>query len=303
MNRIIQHLESKKWIIVIVLFHFNLSSGLAQLNSTSDVNSVLWEISGKELQEPSYIMGISDNNCEEDSFYGKTLEAVINKTHQIIFDSEITPEAKAMQQQLITQKANNAAAFSEEDQKLINEFLKQNYGADLGQLGFYKLFVLEILIKNKFNDCVPYDIRTDIQKEAINLEMDVLGLESPEEQIALFDEVSAEVYVTNISKMINNLEKYRMLFNRTAELYKNQNQSEMINILDKIGLIGSEIEQKFLKERHLKWFPKIEMAIKEKPSFIVVGNAHILPLGYDLISLLKKEGYTVRPIKIIYNEE
>jgi uncharacterized protein YbaP (TraB family) len=52
----------------------------------------------------------------------------------------------------------------------------------------------------------------------------------------------------------------------------------------------------FIIKRNILWIDKILPAINKKPSFIMVGVAH-LPGKKGLINLLKKEGYTVQPIK------
>ena len=52
----------------------------------------------------------------------------------------------------------------------------------------------------------------------------------------------------------------------------------------------------FVIKRNILWIDKILPEINKKPSFIMVGVAH-LPGEKGLINLLKKEGYTVQPIK------
>ena len=52
----------------------------------------------------------------------------------------------------------------------------------------------------------------------------------------------------------------------------------------------------FIINRNILWIDKILPEINKKPSFIMVGVAH-LPGEKGLINLLKKEGYTVQPIK------
>ena len=52
----------------------------------------------------------------------------------------------------------------------------------------------------------------------------------------------------------------------------------------------------FVIKRNILWIDKILPEINKKPSFIMVGVAH-LPGEKGLINLLRKEGYTVQPIK------
>ena len=49
-------------------------------------------------------------------------------------------------------------------------------------------------------------------------------------------------------------------------------------------------------KRNILWIDKILHTINKKPSFIMVGVAH-LPSKKGVINLLRKEGYTVQPVK------
>ena len=81
-----------------------------------------------------------------------------------------------------------------------------------------------------------------------------------------------------------------------TQLYKEQN-------LDKIAemtLKSMETEEynNLLKNRNDKWMPQIFEMIQKKSTFFAVGAAHLI--GVDGVILrLRKEGYTVKPIKIV----
>jgi uncharacterized protein YbaP (TraB family) len=50
-------------------------------------------------------------------------------------------------------------------------------------------------------------------------------------------------------------------------------------------------------DRNLRWVARIEKLIKEQSCFIAVGCGH---LGGEkgILALMKKEGYTVKPLKL-----
>lgn len=286
----------KLLVALLVITNFKY---LKAQNFIEGNNSILWQITGNDLKGPSYIYGLGDNMCKEDIIFNDVVVNAIKNTEQVVFDSDISPEAQIKQRQLLTQKNNVSDSFSEKDRTLLNEFYITNYGADMSQLGFYKPFVLELLIKNKWSACKsPYDIRTDIVKIAEENKLNVAALESPEDQVAIFDNVPEEDFVKSISKIINDRTEFEKISKKAYEFYKAQNQDSLVKILKEIDFIGSNLERTAVKERHSKWLPKIEELIKGKPSFIAIGNAHILPLGYDLVSLLKKKGYVLKAIKI-----
>ena len=51
-----------------------------------------------------------------------------------------------------------------------------------------------------------------------------------------------------------------------------------------------------LYQRNADWIDKIEVLIKDKPTFIAVGAGH-LGSKKGVVALLRKKGYKVRPLK------
>ena len=52
----------------------------------------------------------------------------------------------------------------------------------------------------------------------------------------------------------------------------------------------------FLFARNRDWIPKIEEIIRQQPSFIAVGALHLAG-DEGLITMLRKQGYTIEPVK------
>ncbi|MCF0195403.1 MAG: TraB/GumN family protein [Bacteroidaceae bacterium] len=50
-----------------------------------------------------------------------------------------------------------------------------------------------------------------------------------------------------------------------------------------------------LKDRNLRWLPTIETEIKQQPTFIAVGFAHVIGPN-NIVDLLRAKGYKVKPI-------
>ena len=80
-----------------------------------------------------------------------------------------------------------------------------------------------------------------------------------------------------------------------VKLYKTQNIEAMVSVMQNESDIA-EYEHLLLTNRNRNWIPKIEQLISEQATFIAVGAGHLG--GADgVISLLRKQGYVVTPIK------
>jgi hypothetical protein len=65
-----------------------------------------------------------------------------------------------------------------------------------------------------------------------------------------------------------------------------------------INVNEQEIEQhpSVYKDRNMKWLPKMQAAMREKPTIFVFGSGHLA--GSDgIIALLRNAGYEVNQIK------
>ena len=65
-----------------------------------------------------------------------------------------------------------------------------------------------------------------------------------------------------------------------------------------ININIKEIEQhpSVYKERNLKWLPKMQAAMREKPTIFVIGSGHLAGSN-GIIALLRNAGYEVNQIK------
>ena len=90
--------------------------------------------------------------------------------------------------------------------------------------------------------------------------------------------------------------EYANQFDAMMLAYKNQ----QLQILDE-GLRESEFdiekyEDLLLNRRNANWVRQLNVIMKNKSVFVAVGAGH-LPGENGLINLLKKEGYSVKPLQ------
>jgi uncharacterized protein YbaP (TraB family) len=133
----------------------------------------------------------------------------------------------------------------------------------------------------------------------------IRGLETAQEQMAVFDRISIADQVKLLVDAIDNRQKLRkqsdLAYQELQNAYQNQDIVKLHRLVveEAAPTLSSNVQQDFatalLDERNKKWIPIIGRVAKEKPTFFGVGAGH---LGGEqgVISLLRNAGYTLKPI-------
>ena len=81
-----------------------------------------------------------------------------------------------------------------------------------------------------------------------------------------------------------------------VEMYKRQDLQGLAKMISSEDSGFAEYEELLLVNRNKNWIPLMGAMMLEKPTFFAVGAGH-LPGEYGVIELLRREGYTLRPLK------
>ncbi|MGM9478398.1 TraB/GumN family protein [Pedobacter sp. GSP4] len=280
--------HSKAFSLVFVLF-FIVFSSFSQEKKPS--YNLLWKISGKGLAKPSYLFGsmhVKDKRAFNfsDSVMkaiaasdGFVLEVHPDSLIRSIFDSAVQKDNKRKITNLIT---------AEQTAELIKRFEAQNgYTPDSALLDNPVLVASLMKHKEAKKDDMQTFVDAYLYGMARTMKKKIYGLEKPQDQVnllygsdekiaSLFD-VDEEAENENLEKMVSmyakgNLEAISAYLNSESEVYLN------INARNKVMADG------------------ILKMIRSNTVFVAVGAAH-LPGEQGVINLLKKQGYTLQPVK------
>jgi uncharacterized protein YbaP (TraB family) len=126
--------------------------------------------------------------------------------------------------------------------------------------------------------------------------LQVKGLETLAEQMALFDNLKKEDEVELVMEAIRDKKKSIQRAVEMEKIYVSQNVDSMyLAVVSAEGSVISDEQLKFLDERNEKWIPQIIEMLKNQKCFIAVGAAHLGgPNG--VIRLLEEKGYKITPV-------
>lgn len=291
-----------------------LFSLLLLVNLTLCANAqLLWKISGKGLEQPSYVFGTYHLSplSIKDSING--MSQAINETKQLygeIIMSESKEPAfiqKAQQLMMLPKDTTLKSLFTPEDYELLGKVVKETMKIDIAMLSQLKpafintqLAILFYLQHSKaFNPQEQLD--TYFQQQAIQQGKKVGGLESSESQLeVLFNSATLQRQADLLTCTAKNVEEVIEKAKQIVEYYQTQNLDEIFRLIneDKNEICGSTPEELdvMIYNRNRAWVKKMPAIMSEAPTLFVVGVGH-LPGKQGVLKLLEKQGYKVEAMK------
>jgi uncharacterized protein len=273
-------------------------AGLFATAQAPTEKSLLWKVGGKGLSQPSYLYGTIHIMCPGDINVSPALQAAFDTTKQLYLELDMDDPStmlKMVTGMMMTDGSSLQSLLGEKDFDSVAAIFKTQTSMPLSMMSRAKPILLMSMIYPSLLGCSPDSWEQAFMRLAAEKQMEVKGLEKVEEQISVLDSIPYEAQAKMLMKTLYNLDSAKTSFNKLVEVYKKQDIEEMIRMSAADEDYG-DYEEVMLKKRNANWIPVIAAAMQEKPSFFAVGAAH---LGGDngVISLLRKQGYTVTPVK------
>lgn len=274
---------------------------------------LLWEVSGKNLTQPSYIFGSHHLSPLSivDSIAGfkPAMDEVQQVYGEIVMEDMMKPEILMLIQQktILPGDTTLTMLYSKERYDTLAKGIKDLMGVDLKKFDKIAPVALNVQIAvfitlkfvKGFNPQQQLDMW--MQAEAKKNGKPIGGLESVESHIDVlygsksFAEQADELYctVTNLDFVI---EQTRVM----TEAYINQDleaiQTSMEQKLNNECDTDPEVVDKMIYDRNAAWVNIMPELMESKPTMFVVGGGH-LPGDRGVLQLLKNLGYTVEPVE------
>lgn len=261
--------------------------------------SLLWKISGNGLKHESYLFGTIHITCDA-TLDENTLKALEN-TKQLYL--ELDMDEKSMQMQMMKYMMMKdgvklSTLLNADDFKTVDEFLKKNMNMSAKMFDSFKPFMITTMLYPKMLDCPFQSVESELIKVTKEQNEEVFGLETVEDQMKVFDNISYEIQAEELVKTAKSgLDKDKVELTKMMEIYKSKDIEGMLKMMDDSdNKITSENQDVLLNNRNKNWIPIIIKTIKDKPTFLGVGAGHLA--GEEgVIKLLRKQGYKVEAVK------
>lgn len=292
------------FLLLFILSYAWPTSAFGQLPRTTQLeNSIFWQVSGKDLSQPSYLFGTFHLMGAR---YVDSLSHVMEK-----FRDSKTLVGELLLDSTMTVKMMVAARLHEttldkllkpEDYQKTAAWLKELSGYDLKIFNgmnpmTIQIFLMTMLQQKLFPLQGSSDVPMDLyfQQRGKKEGKKLIGLETFEVQVnALFNQFTLQRQAEMLMEFVDEKEKAKeelMVMNKS---YRNGDLGKLEELLA-LQTYSEQEAKVMLDDRNKKWFDQLPVIMKEQQAFVAVGALHLSGEN-GLINLFRNAGYTVTPL-------
>ncbi|MGM0480097.1 MAG: TraB/GumN family protein [Bacteroidota bacterium] len=293
----------KNKLLIILFFSVVGSSWLcrAQEQQSTERSSLLWKIESDTMETPSYLFGTMHLIPREKFFFPDTLDTLITHSDQLVMEiGGLDEQMKAMKLMMLD-SGNVFDYFTEAQRDSLFDFSQEKLGYNEEQMramfGKMKpMVLLQMMTKQAFGES-PASYEMKISTIAKQNEIPVAGLETVEEQVGIFDQLSMEEQVQMVMETMADTSGNEQM-ERMIEMYLEQDIDELFQFTRQAEFGGPSFEDDFILTRNKNWIPQlIALMNGKKQLFVAVGAAH---LGGEkgVVQLLRESGFKLTPVHL-----
>jgi hypothetical protein len=263
--------------------------------------ALLWEISENGLRTPSYLYGTIHVIEKEDFFLTQSTVDAFHKCkilalEQAVFMRYISEEAayKIGKKAYLPNGQTIADVLTKAELDSVIQFAHErriharHYKSLLRLQPMYFSGFLFHRIYRKTTGYEKVFLKRAAELNEAKKYILYEGLEEYKNTLAALDSLSI---VDQKLDLMEDIRTNYAQFEEVVRLYKDQD----IEGIYHLSSINKKQYQTLVVNRNLRWMPKVDKLIRSQPTFIAVGAAHLAG-EFGMIQLLRKQGYTVRPI-------
>jgi uncharacterized protein YbaP (TraB family) len=263
-------------------------------------HTLLWRISGKKITHPSYLFGTMHVLCSKDAALSDSLKSAIAGCDELYFEINLSDMA-GMLNSMKYMRMNDSKKLSDllkpdEYARVKGYFDKHSPALPFSLLERFKPMLISGLVEEQALDCETTDgMELVIMKESRHSKP-INGLETAEFQAGLFDSIPYEAQAKELVNYIDSSDQNKEMTRQLVDLYNHQDLDGIDELSRKEDGGMSGYMDLLLYARNRKWAKNLDSLLGKKSLLIAVGAAHLPGTG-GVIDLLRKEGYTVEPVK------
>lgn len=259
--------------------------------------TLLWEISGRNTQEPSYLYGTIHLMCPDDLKVNPVIREKFDATKELFL--EIKTDDPAMMSEMMNgmqmkDTSTIKGLLGKANFDSISSIFKSRTGLPLEMLNKAKPILVVSMIYPSLLGCTPESWEKTFENMAKEKSMPLKGLEKLSDQMKALEVIPYKEQAGMLLKMMYNLDSAKNVFLDMLAIYKSRDLTALYQMTTSDKDFGA-YEGAMLLDRNKNWIPVIKEQVAKTPTFFACGAAHLAGKN-GVIDLLRKEGYTVKPI-------
>lgn len=289
-------------LIFATLFFGNCTAQNAavKLKKNKNDNTLLWEVSGKGLSKPSYLFGTFHLICKDDIPFGSQLTTAVQLASTVYMEMDMDDPAMLLGGMMLMNMKGDSTLkklYTTDEYNKVEIFFKDSLRMSMGMFQKMKPFFLMAMLYPKMLPCKTMSgVEQELMQIAKTNKKEIKGLETMAFQAAVFDSIPYTQQAKELLKTIDSLQAYKKYFDTMVNVYKTQQLKEIEKLFSHSEFGMADNQDILLDRRNKNWVVQLKPIMKNESVFVAVGAGHLIG-KMGLIALLRKEGYTVRPIE------
>lgn len=270
----------------------------ADAPESQESQSLLWEISGNGLESPSYLYGTMHVGDKRAYKFSKSVMPSFNRCKS--FAMEINPsevDPMEMMELMKLKEGTLQDMFTSEQWDSLSTFMMEKHHTELSTFNeFSPFFVYSMMSQSTFKNNKGQALDLYFFEEAKKSRKDLHGLETVEEQISAINTMTRDEQADLLLDVMRGKDSSDPKFHKKMLKHYSKGDLDKLMEMSHDTDMGEDFEAALINDRNHRMAERMEPLIKEKPTFVAVGALH-LPGEEGVLELLRKKGYTVRPLK------
>ncbi len=268
----------------------------------SGQTAIFYEITGRRLTKPSYILGTFHAICPTDMLPIEKLTPFLDKTDQMFLELDMDDPA------VMTSMARGLAMpagktlkdlYTDEEYSRIDALLRSSVGIPVDMVKTIRPSMLAVMVatSTKTLGCTPKAVDTVVMEAAVARKKPILGIETVEAQMAVLNSQPIEKQAKELLKMATDPTRSITEIKSIMAVYKAQDAEGIFKVTTTQMAEEKAFQTVLLDNRNKEWIPKLESAMAAMPTFFAVGAGHLGGKA-GVVNLLRQKGYKLKPIRL-----
>ena len=263
-------------------------------------NTLLWQVSGNGLQQPSFLFGTFHLMCKEDIYFSDVLKKAIKSSNEIYMEMDLDDPSTMLSGMLYMNMKGDKKLqdlYTPEEYQRLENYFSDTLQMPMVMFQKAKPYFLVALLYPKMMECSsPAGIEEELMKIAKEDKKEIRGLETMQFQASVFDSIPYEWQAKELLKNIDSFSVYKNEFDQMLSMYKNQQLDSMKDMISKSEFGMDKYEDLLLNDRNRNWVKQLKEIMKNESVFVAVGAGHLVG-DFGLIRLLREAGFKVEPLE------
>jgi uncharacterized protein YbaP (TraB family) len=259
-------------------------------------NSLLYSIE-KEGYPTSYIYGTIHMLPQTDFSIDPSVTEALQNAQLVAMELDMDDpqmQANMFQHMLMKDEKDLKDFLSEEEYAELSSYAKAKAGINLDLMTKIKPFLVTSMLMPALFDEPMASYEAYFMEEAQKATLEIVGLETVEEQLSIFDEIPYEAQAEELLEFMKEEGAMKNIFEEILTHYKAKDVGAIEKMFDNY-YDSPEQKEILLNQRNHNWIDDIQRLSKDQNVFYAVGAGH-LGGQEGVLELLRKEGFTVRPV-------